>query len=238
MREFESLKEKYLQSLSLSEDPNMKWAKDQSDLLNKSGISLNTYEAYLLYFFIKSNKCKKVVEIGTLTGYSSLWISKALPIDGQLWTIEKSSEHAEIARQTFEKSKDMRIHLVIGDAIEKLSELESHGPFDAVFIDGNKSAYLKYLNWTEKNLKTGGLLLADNTLLRGAVFNNTSPDFHKKASPGTPSTLDSHSENSNSPFSKKQISIMNEFNNELANSGKFLSLLLPTEEGFTISYKL
>jgi predicted O-methyltransferase YrrM len=216
MREFESLKEKYLQSLSLTEDPNMKWAKEQSELLNKSGISLNTYEGYLLYFFIKSNKCKKIVEIGTLTGYSSLWISKALPIDGQLWTIEKSPEHAEIARQTFEKSKDLRIHLVTGDAIEKLSELESQGPFDAVFIDGNKSAYLKYLHWTEKNLKTGGLLLADNTLLRGAVY----------------------SENSSSPFSKKQISIMNEFNSELANSGKFLSLLLPTEEGFTIAYKL
>jgi predicted O-methyltransferase YrrM len=188
-------------------------AKNLSETLNKGGISLSAYEGYLLYFFIKTNNCKKVVEIGTLTGYSSLWISQALPADGQLWTIEKNAKHAEAAKQIFSKAKDPKINLVIGDASEKLKELEPLGPFDAVFIDGNKSAYLSYLNWTERNLRSGGLLLADNTLLRGAVFVD---------------------EQTNA-FSKKQISVMNEFNHQLATGTKFQSLLLPTEEGFTVA---
>jgi predicted O-methyltransferase YrrM len=215
MRPFETLKEKYLQSLSLPEELAMIWAKEQSAQLNKSEISLSSYEGYLLYFFIKSHKCLKVVEIGTLTGYSSLWISKALPASGQLWTIEKSQEHANIASQTFIKANDPKIHLLIGDAKEKLLEIEFEGPFDAIFIDGNKSAYLDYLNWSEKNLKSGGLLLADNTLLRGSVY----------------------SEKNDSPFSIKQISKIKEFNTQLATNGKFESLLLPTEEGFTIALK-
>lgn len=215
MREFESLKEKYLQSLSLQEDETMARAKQQSETLKKSGISLNSYEGYVLYFFIKAHKCRKIVEIGTLTGYSSLWIQRALPIEGHLWTIEKDPIHAQIARQSLAQMSGAQVSVLEGDAVEKLIELETEGPFDAVFIDGNKSAYLKYLDWTEKNLKSGGLLLADNTLLRGSVF----------------------SDDKASPFSKKQITIIKEFNYRLAFSGKFESLLLPTEEGFTIAIK-
>jgi predicted O-methyltransferase YrrM len=217
MRVLESLKEKYLQSLSYKEDANMIWAKQQSELLNKSGISLNAYEAYLLYFFIKTHKCEKVVEVGTLTGYSSLWIHKALPQNGSLWTLEKDPNHALIARQSFAKIQGAKIELIEGDAIESLKALENEAPFDAVFIDGNKSAYLKYLDWAEKNLKTGGVLLADNTLLRGGVYNDNK---------------------SETPFSPKQITIMQEFNRRLAIGNQFESLLLPTDEGFSVAIKI
>lgn len=107
-----------------------------------------------------------------------------------------------------------KIEFVLGDAREELKKLEALGPFDGIFIDGNKAAYMDYLEWAEKNIKTGGLILADNVFLNGSVWGEAS-----------------------ARFSEKQIRIMQEFNKRLADPDKFVSVIAPTFEGLYIAIK-
>lgn len=211
-----SEKQKYLEMLSGHESALMKEAKEQSRLLNKDGISISSHEAALVQFMVKSFGCKKFVEIGTLTGYSALAIMDAMGDQGEIWTLEKDVAHAEAAKKIFAQDpRASRIHLLVGDARETLQTLASHGPFDGIFIDGNKAAYLDYLLWAEANLKSGALVLGDNVFLSGAVWGETTSQ----------------------KFSEKQVRIMREFNERLANPELYQSCLIPTDEGLFVAIK-
>ncbi len=188
-------------------------AREASDRLQKTGISLGLVESQMISFLIRQHHCKKFVEIGTLTGASALWILQALPQDGKLWTLEKDFKHAEVAKAIL--STDPRATVVEGDARETLRTLESHGPFDGVLIDGNKAAYGDYLEWAEKNLKPGGLVIADNVFLGGSVLEH----------------------DPNSHFSDKQVEIMRKFNRRLADPQVFDFCLVPTSEGLMVAVK-
>lgn len=205
-----------LYNLSLSVNPKFstlfKRAKDESVKLGKEGISISTTEGKLLAHFVRQAACKKFVEIGTLTGYSSLWILEGMGDGGKLFTLEKDPAHASVAREIL---KDLKAEVIEGDAREKLEELSVHGPFDGVFIDGNKSAYLDYLVWAEENVRRGGLILADNVFLSGAVW-----------------------EAEVSHFSMRQVEVMQEFNRRLSDSKKFRTLFVPTSEGLAVAEKI
>lgn len=108
---------------------------------------------------------RRVVEIGTLSGYSALWLLRALPADGRLWTLEASPAHAAAARRVL--AGDDRVEVVEGPALETLPAVATHGPFDAVFVDADKTAYPEYVEWALGNLRPGGLVLADNAYLFG-----------------------------------------------------------------------
>jgi predicted O-methyltransferase YrrM len=194
-------------------------AREASRELGKAPISLSPHEARLMASLIHMHRCKKFVEVGTLTGLSALWILQGLETGGELWTLEKDEQHAKKARHIFEKYKkshhDKKIHLIEGDAQATLQSLESKGPFDGIFIDGNKSAYGAYLDWAEKNLRKGGLILADNVFLGGAVLT------------GNKAT-----------FSKKQIDVMKSFNERLADPKRYMSAVIPTGEGLFMAMKL
>lgn len=191
-------------------------ARKASEFVGKSQISISESEAQLMSFFIKLFQCQTFIEIGTLTGYSSLWILSALNQGGTLWTLEKDPSHSKIAGDILnEWSGTTRGIVLTGEAEKSLFELSNKGPFDGIFIDGNKSAYLKYLSWAEKNVKKGGLIIADNIFLRGAVWGDET-----------------------SVFSANQISVLKEFNQRLSNPEKYLSVFLPTSEGLSVSKKL
>lgn len=198
-------------------------AKQASDQVGKTSISLSSGEARLLSVLIRSHACKKFVEIGTLTGYSALWAMEGLADGGELWTLEKDPQHASLAGSIFEeynaqeakKKNGKKIHLVVGDAREELNKISSEGPFDGIFIDGNKAAYGDYLDWAEKNVRAGGLILADNVYLGGSVF-------------GQPSLK---------TISEKQTKIMQDFNKRLADSEKYVSTLIDTHEGLFVAIK-
>lgn len=203
--------------------PGWGLARESSDKLNKTGISLGLTEARLVAFLIRQNKCQKFVEIGTLTGASALWILQALPSDGRLWTLEKDPAHAAAAREVLKC--DARATILEGDARETLKILSSEGPFDGIFIDGNKAAYGDYLAWAEANVRAGGLIIADNVFLSGAVF----------ASTDKPETPDSSPQKAK--FSFKQIEVMRAFNRRLADSSLYDSTLVPTPEGLLVAVK-
>lgn len=194
-------------------------ARRAAQELGKSAISLSPSEARLMATLIRSHGCKKFIEIGTLSGTSALWILSGLASGGELWTFEKDRDHAKMAKDIFrqfhEKETDRQVRLVEGDARETLKTVSADGPFDGIFIDGNKSAYGDYLDWAEANLRKGALVLADNVFLGGAVFTGNT-----------------------ATFSKKQIEVMKAFNERLANSEKYFSSVIPTGEGLFVAVKL
>ncbi len=207
---------KYISSVWGGEDALMLKARQKSDELGLTRISISAIEGNLVHFFINQVRAQKVVELGTLTGYSAQWILKAMPSQGRLWTFEKSSVHAAKAREVLKSYIDEnRVTILEGDAVELLPTINAEGPFDAIFIDANKLAYGQYLDWAEKNLRKGGVILADNALLGGTVVSGQANDT----------------------FSDKQIAAMKEFNLRLSNSEKYLSAMLPTTEGLLVAIK-
>lgn len=133
-------------------------------------IHLSHFDARLLELLARSAGAKKIVEIGTLAGLSGVSLARALPDDGILHTFEFEQKHADVAKASFRAAgllDKVRIH--VGPALEKLRDIEGEGPFDLVFIDADKVTYPKYLDWAAKNLRIGGLVLADNAFANGAV---------------------------------------------------------------------
>lgn len=210
-------KDQYISSLLAGENQNQQLSRQFAEELGLARISISPAEASLVQVLVRLHGCRKFVEIGTLTGLSAQYIFAALPSGGQLWTLEKDLRHAEKSAEVFKNlSQDQKkIHLVVGDAREELLRLESEGPFDGVFIDGNKAAYGDYLAWAEKNVRSGGLILADNVFLSGAVWGQSTTQ----------------------KFSEKQIKVMQDFNQRLANPEVFESVIVPTFEGLFVAVK-
>jgi predicted O-methyltransferase YrrM len=211
----------YLDSVLKGLEPWESQARQAAEALKLEAISLDKSEASFLHWCVQTANAKKAVEIGTLTGLSGLYILKALLPGGTLWTLEKNPTHAEPALKilkayALEQKKNAEV--LIGDARQTLASIEASGPFDFIFIDGNKAAYGDYLEWAEKNLKTGGYLVADNVFLSGAVAENA------KATSGP-------------KFSAKQIEVMRKFNDRLVHSDFWRACFVPTQEGLIVAQK-
>ncbi len=188
--------------------------------MNTAGVafrSLSPSEARILIFLIQAFAVKKIVEIGTLYGYSAIAMSKAMGSSGRLFTVEKNPKAFALAQQNF-KSSSVANQIVAysGDAKEVLPNLENEGPFDLIFIDANKSAYAEYLDWAEENVIPGGLIIGDNTFLRGGVW--------------APESVQN--------LSAKQVRAMRDFNLRLADPKRYNSMIIPTVEGLTVAQRL
>ena len=128
-------------------------------------------EGALLAWLVRLTGARRVLEIGTYTGYSALAMAAALPANGELVTCENDPKHAHIAQSYFDRSPHGRkIKLVLGPALETIASLSAHATFDFVFLDADKENYLNYYEAILPRLKTGGLLVADNVLWSGKVL--------------------------------------------------------------------
>jgi Predicted O-methyltransferase len=126
----------------------------------------------MLKMFCTMMSAKRILEIGTFTGYSAICMAEALPEDGELHTMEVNDEMEEFLNEVFERSgMAEKIHLHIGDASQLIPQLE--GQFDVVFMDGNKRHYSEYFDVVFPKLRLGGLLIADNTLWDGHVLEDS-----------------------------------------------------------------
>jgi len=214
MRNNSSIKLQYIRSLFAKEQGKI---EKYCTFGKKQCIQITPEEGKLLSMFIKSHNVKSIVEVGTLYGYSSICMAQALPEDGHIYTIENNSQHSEIAKENFRLlNLNSKITLMEGIALEKLDELSIKAPFDMIFIDADKGRYTKYLDWAESYIKQGGLIIADNTLLFNTVFLESVPKG----------------------VSEKSWRCMREFNQRLSDEKKYYSILIPTEEGMTVSLKL
>ena len=126
-------------------------------------------EGLLLQTLVASIGAKRVLEVGTFTGFSALMMAAALPDDGEIVTLELSPEHAAFARSFFERSPDgHKVRLIEGPALDTLQTLE--GPFDLVFIDADKAGYVGYYEAALSMLSERGVIAIDNVLWSGNVL--------------------------------------------------------------------
>ena len=119
---------------------------------------------------------RSVLEIGTLGGYSTIWLAKALPQDGRVITLEVDPKHAEVARKNFVRAGlTNMIEILVGSALDTLAKLRA-GPFDLVFIDADKENIPAYFEWAIKLSHPGSLIVVDNVVRDGEVVNAKSKD--------------------------------------------------------------
>lgn len=145
-------------------------------------------EGRLLGVLARLMGARRVVEIGTLAGYSAIHLARGLGEGGRLWTLESEPEHAAIARANLaDAGLGERATVVEGDAVDRLDELGGEGPFDLVFLDADKGRYDRYGDWAFANLRPGGLLLADNVYFFGRLLDADDAEaaamrrFHERA---------------------------------------------------------
>jgi predicted O-methyltransferase YrrM len=134
----------------------------------------------LLYLLAKMNNCRRILEVGTLGGYSAIWLAKALPADGKLITLEIEPEHAKIAQTNIERAGlEKIIEIKLGAAIETLEKMGKEGgveKFDLVFIDADKDNNSGYLKWALEFSRKGTVIVVDNVARRGRVVEKDSED--------------------------------------------------------------
>lgn len=137
-------------------------------------IQVGPSEGKLLYLFMRLVGAKKIVEVGTLVGYSAIHMARALPADGHLWSVEFEPKHAAVARDNIAKAGLAdRVTVIVGAGVDVLPTLTDNGPFDAVFIDADKQNYDRYGVWAIENLRSGGLVLGDNAYLFGDLLDDS-----------------------------------------------------------------
>lgn len=152
------------------------------DAIPKRGlpaITIQPEEGQFLKFLVAASGARTVVEIGTLGGYSGIWLARGLPAEGKLITLEKEPHHAEVAREHFALAGlSERVEIRLGDAHTLLPTLAPAGPFDFCFIDAEKQGYGVYLDWALANVRPGGVIAAHNAFRHGAVVDpaNHEPD--------------------------------------------------------------
>ncbi len=163
--------DQYVVDLFVNEDDALRSIQSEADRNDMPRISLQAHEGRLLQFLVLASGARKAVEIGTLAGYSGVWLARGLPAGGKLYTLEVSSKHASVARGSFERAGvSDKVELIEGAALDSLKKLSSKGPFDLVFIDADKEGYPQYLAWTVENLRPGGMVAAHNAFRGGRVI--------------------------------------------------------------------
>ena len=142
-------------------------------------ISVSPTQGKLLYLLARMHGVRSILEIGTLGGYSTIWLARALPADGRLITLEIDPAHATVARTNIARAGlAANIEVRVGKAIESLPQLDKSGaaPFDLVFIDADKVSTPDYLTWALRLTKPGSLIIIDNVVRNGVVADPTTTD--------------------------------------------------------------
>ena len=137
-------------------------------------INVSANEGRLLALLTKLSGAKKVLEVGTLGAYSTIWMARALPTDGTILTLEYEPKHARVARENLEHAGlSAKVEVRVGSASETLPLIAANGegPFDLFFIDADKNNYPLYLEWALKLAHSGSIILSDNLIRNGAVIN-------------------------------------------------------------------
>jgi caffeoyl-CoA O-methyltransferase len=201
--------ERYLRETFSAEDEVLSTIRETIPQRGLPAITVKPEEGRFLQFLVAASRAQLALEIGTLGGYSGVWIARGLPANGRLITLEKEPAHAAVAEEHFELAGvATRVDIRIGNAHALLPSLAPEGPYDFIFIDAEKDGYPAYLDWAQHNLRPGGIVAAHNAFRGGRV-------------------ADPSLEEDGLPESRT-------FNTRLATDGRFISTVFPAGDGTAI----
>jgi caffeoyl-CoA O-methyltransferase len=199
---------KYIVDTFAVEDDVLKSVVAETEKNEMPLIHVSPENGRFLQLLIKIIKAKRVLEIGTLAGYSTIWMARGLPEDGKIITLEYEQKHADVARNNFIKAGlENKIEIITGPALNSLDKLKGSN-FDFAFIDADKVNINYYFEKVIGMMNPGGIITADNTLRKGDVVNQNSVDENTLA-----------------------IRI---FNKTVASDSRVESLLVPISDGVTV----
>lgn len=199
----------YVRSLYATEDDVLRGIGPSATAAGVPSIAIGPDEGRFLQLIGLAIGARRALEIGTLAGYSGVWIARGLAPDGLLVTVEADPRHAEVAGETFRRAGlASRTDIRVGPALQVLPTLASEPPFDLVFIDAAKDEYPDYLDWALKLTRPGAVIAAHNVFRRGEVV---------------------------APSTDPLVESTREFNRRLADDPRLASTLLPLRDGLSFS---
>jgi caffeoyl-CoA O-methyltransferase len=207
---------RWAQEVFRPEDEVLREIRERTAAAGLPPIAVGAMDGLLLEVLARATGARKAVEIGTLGGYSGVCLLRGMGEEGVLHTFELQERTAAVARESFERAGvagQVRIH--VGDARKTLAELEAEGPFDLVFIDADKGSYPFYLEWAERHLRVGGIVLADNAFAFGHVHD---PSYQGEDAGA--------------------VAPLRAFAERLAAAGRFRATMVPTAEGLALGVKV
>jgi predicted O-methyltransferase YrrM len=167
--------DRYISDTLVRPDAALSAALEASDAAGLPAISVSPAHGKLLWLLARTLQAKRILEIGTLGGYSTIWLARGLAPGGRLITLEVLDKHAAVARENLARAGlGAVVEVRVGPALETLPRLE--GPFDLVFIDADKQNNAEYFRWALKLSRRGSLIVVDNVVRDGAVVDARSRD--------------------------------------------------------------
>lgn len=201
----------YVQRLFAAEDDILRRIRARAAAAGMPTIQLPPATARALQLLVRAVGARRAVEVGTLAGYSAVWIARALGEGGRLVTLELNPDHAAVARRSLEDAGLAdRVELRVGDAAETLSGLGPDASFDLVFLDADKERYPLYFEEGARLLRPGGLLAADNAFWKGRVLD---------------------------PGEDRIAALLNRFNEIVSADPRFDATILPVGDGLMVAVR-
>lgn len=160
----------YFESFLIPDDPVLDATVKNCDEKGLPDIAVSPAQGKFIYLLLRSIGAKRVLELGTLGGYSAIWLAKALPDDGEVVTMELLDHHAKVAAENVEAAGlSNKVKIIVGRAVEELEKLEPSPPFDLVFIDADKPSNPEYFKHAKRLTRPGGIIIVDNVVRQGRV---------------------------------------------------------------------
>ena len=181
----------FLNSTMIGDDPALCAALESSDAAGLPQIAVSAQQGKFLSLLVGAIQARRVLEIGTLGGFSTIWLARGAGPQGRVVTLEYEPKHAEVARANLQRAGvGNRVEVVVGAALDTLPTVT--GPFDLVFIDADKENYVAYLDWAVKLSRPGSVILVDNVIRDGKILVQDSDDPRIRATRQTLQTMGEH----------------------------------------------
>jgi caffeoyl-CoA O-methyltransferase len=199
----------YIASLFSAEDELLASLREEAGRAGLPAIAISPDEGRLLQVLLTAVGARRVLEVGTLGGYSAICMARALPSDGRVLSIEIEERHAEFARRYVARADlDERIEVRVGRALDVLPALDGQR-FDAIFLDADKEPLPTYFEWALRLVRPGGLIIGDNALWGGRVYEAGDNDATTRG--------------------------VREFNRRMATDPRVLGIIVPTHDGVAVA---
>ena len=199
----------YIAGLFSAEDELLASLREEADRTGLPPISISADEGRLLQVLLTAIGARRVLEVGTLGGYSAICMARALPPGGRVVTVEIDEKHAAFARRYIQRAElGDRIEVRLGRALEVLPALDGER-FDAIFLDADKEPLPTYFDWALRLVRPGGLIIADNALWGGRVYDGDESDERTRG--------------------------VREFNRRMSTDPRVLGIIVPTHDGVAVA---